>query len=176
MYILLRGQRTMTGLGPMSASIRQAAASQDMIGWREFMEGKVSTKIADIQRTHVAAAPCMMNGDDWMRHLISHILHMTQSQWISGTSPLSDYENGRRFCGRWRPCWKRIHWRYQQKVNSCWNLTLTRCTDPPSSGRPIGCEPSRQRGEQDVEQLCCGRAEEQALVVGRTEGKKYGQQ
>ena len=30
-YILLQGQQTMAGLGPMSASMQQAAASQDMI-------------------------------------------------------------------------------------------------------------------------------------------------
>jgi hypothetical protein len=47
-YILLRGQRTMAELGPMSASMQQAAASQDMIGWCKFMEGKMSTKIASI--------------------------------------------------------------------------------------------------------------------------------
>ena len=49
-YVLLRGQRTMTSRGPMSTSMKQAAASQDMIGWHKFMEGKVSTKIAAIQQ------------------------------------------------------------------------------------------------------------------------------
>ena len=50
----------------------------------------MSTKITDIQRTHCAAAPCMMNGDDWMRHFISHILHMTQSQRIFRNVTLHD--------------------------------------------------------------------------------------
>ena len=63
-YVLLRGQRAMRSLGPMSVSMHQAAASQDMIGWHEFMEGKVSKRIANIQTRHCAEAPCMMNGDD----------------------------------------------------------------------------------------------------------------
>jgi hypothetical protein len=89
-YILLRGQRTMAELGPMSASMQRAASSQDMIDWCEFMEGKVSTKIASIQRIHCAAAPCMMNGDDWMRHFISHVLRITHSQWIFRNITLHD--------------------------------------------------------------------------------------
>ena len=48
-YILLQGQHDMTEIGLMFVSMQPAAASQDMIGWYKFMEGKVSTKIASIQ-------------------------------------------------------------------------------------------------------------------------------
>ena len=74
----------------MSTTTKQAAASQDMIGWHEFMEGKVSSKIAAIQQRHCTAALCMMNGDDWMRHFISHVLHLTHSQWIFRNVTLHD--------------------------------------------------------------------------------------
>ena len=67
----------MVELEPMSAFMQQAATSQGMIGWRKFMEGKVTTKIASIQRTHCAVAPCMMNSNNWMCHFNFHILHMT---------------------------------------------------------------------------------------------------
>jgi hypothetical protein len=80
----------MVGLGPLSASVQLAAVSQDMIWWRKFIEGKVSTKIAVIQQTYCASAPCMMNSDEWMRHFISHILHITHSQWIFRKVTLRD--------------------------------------------------------------------------------------
>ena len=38
----------MATLVPMSQAMRQAAISQDKIGWREFTEGKVSKDFAVI--------------------------------------------------------------------------------------------------------------------------------
>jgi hypothetical protein len=60
----------------MFTSIEQTTANQDMIGWRKFMEGNVSTNKAGIQWTHCAAALCMLNGDNWLYHFISHMLHI----------------------------------------------------------------------------------------------------
>ena len=84
----------MATLGPMSHAMRQAAISQDEIGWREFTEGKVSKDFASIQRAHCAGAPCRMNGDDWMKHFISHILQITHSQWIFRNITLHDKVRG----------------------------------------------------------------------------------
>ena len=89
-YILFRGQRPMASLGPMSARMLRAAQSQDLIGWREFMEGKISKEIAAIQCTHSAVPPCRMNGDDWMKHFISHVIHISHSQWIFRNTTLHD--------------------------------------------------------------------------------------
>jgi len=93
-YILLRGTRPLSSLGPMSADMRRAAAAQDCIGWREFMEGKVAHLIGSIQRFHCSAAPCKMNGDDWMKHFISHVLHLSHSQWIFRNITLHDSIRG----------------------------------------------------------------------------------
>ena len=79
-YILLQGERTMAGLGPMPVFVQLADASQGMLGWRKFMEEKVLTNIAGIRQSHCAATPCMMNGDNLMRHFISNVLHITHSQ------------------------------------------------------------------------------------------------
>ena len=84
----------MASLGPMSRPMLRAAHSQDMIGCREFMEGKISNEFAKIQRAHCAVAPCRMNGDDWMRHFISHILHITHAQWIFRNTTLHDKVRG----------------------------------------------------------------------------------
>jgi hypothetical protein len=66
----------------MSASMQRAATIKDAIGWCEFIEENVSKEIDSIQWIHCAATPCMMNGNNWMCHFISHILHITHSHWI----------------------------------------------------------------------------------------------
>jgi hypothetical protein len=110
-YILLRGQQTMADLGSMSASMQQAAVSQGAISWCKFTEDKVSTKIASIHRTTCKVSPCMIDGNDWMRHFIFHVLHITHSQGIfrnvtlytsiCGTLRL---KSTRRYYRRWKPC------------------------------------------------------------------------
>jgi hypothetical protein len=41
-YILMRGDRPISGMGFMSPQFKVLAASQDLIGWREFTEGHIS--------------------------------------------------------------------------------------------------------------------------------------
>ena len=93
-YILFRGRRRFASLGPMSAACLAAAKSQDKIGWRAFMEGKISKEIHLIQTAHCAAAPCTMIGDDWMKHFISHILHLSHAQWVFRNTTLHDTSRG----------------------------------------------------------------------------------
>ena len=81
-YILFRGSRSWSTLGVMSPGMRAVAMAQDSIGWREFMEGKVAKEMGRLQQFHCATASCRMNGDDWMKHFINHILHLSHSQWI----------------------------------------------------------------------------------------------
>ena len=93
-YIMFRGTRRFSTLGPMSVATHAAAMSQDLIGWREFMEGKVSKLILQVQMAHCAIAPCMMTGDVWMRQFINHLLHLTHSQWIFRNITLHDRVRG----------------------------------------------------------------------------------
>jgi hypothetical protein len=63
-YLLHRGQELMSNLGEMSKAMGEVAASQDKIGLVEFLHGKVSTKITQIQNTHCVLAGSNMNGSD----------------------------------------------------------------------------------------------------------------
>ena len=69
-YILFRGSQNWGTLGKMSKSMREIADSQDQIGWREFMEGKISKEIVKAQELHCAVSPCRMSGRDWAKHFI----------------------------------------------------------------------------------------------------------
>ncbi len=93
-YILMRGKRPFATLGPMSPSMMRVAQAQDLIGWREFMEGRITTEMRVIQRLHCATAPCRMNGDDWVKGLISRVLHISHGQWTFRNFTLHDQQRG----------------------------------------------------------------------------------
>jgi hypothetical protein len=60
-YLIFRGTWPFTSLvnagGSGSSQILTAAASQDLIGWTEFLHGKVSKDIGCIQEVHCALSP-----------------------------------------------------------------------------------------------------------------------
>jgi hypothetical protein len=93
-YLQFRGERTMSSLGPMSPAMAKAAASQDKIGWIEFLHGRVSVEIAKMQTAHCAMATCRMNGNDWMKKFISQLLQISHSQWMFRNFVLHDRVRG----------------------------------------------------------------------------------
>ena len=89
-YILMRGDKAFASLGTMSPRMRALASSQDKIGWRNFMEGCISTHFYFIQHYHLALSSTYLNGSDWTKSLISKLLHITHSQWIYCNFTLHD--------------------------------------------------------------------------------------
>lgn len=59
-YVLSRGARRFDALD-MSAKFHQFAFSQDMIGWDNFMLGKVSIFLRPIQHSHLLCSPSMFH-------------------------------------------------------------------------------------------------------------------
>jgi hypothetical protein len=69
-------------------------ASQDEIGWVEFLHGKVLVAIAKIQEIHCKVSDCRMMGDDWMKHFIGRLLRISHSQWLYCNFTLHDKTRG----------------------------------------------------------------------------------
>jgi len=87
----MRGDKPFASLGMMSPRmLRALATSQDKIGWRNFMEGCISTHFYCIQHYHLALSGSYLNGSDWTKSLISKLLHITHSQWIYRNFTLHD--------------------------------------------------------------------------------------
>ena len=63
-YILMRGDKAFASLGTMSPRMRALASSQDKIGWRNFMEGCISTHFYFMQHYHLALSGSYLNGSD----------------------------------------------------------------------------------------------------------------
>jgi hypothetical protein len=86
-YILMQKDKQFTQLGYMSKKMRAPADSQDKIGWRNFMEGYISSHFYNIQRFHLSMSSNYLHGADWTKQFISKILQLTHSQWYTATPP-----------------------------------------------------------------------------------------
>lgn len=93
-YILCRGTVKFCDLGPMSPRMMTIALSQDTIGWRNFMEGRVSRHIYTLQRAHLLTSSSHLTAHNWMKHFISKVLHITHSQWLFRNFMLHDSAAG----------------------------------------------------------------------------------
>jgi hypothetical protein len=93
-YILMRGDRPLLAMGFMSPQFKVLAASQDLIGWREFMEGHTSTHFYVIQSFHLSMSSSYLNGEDWTKQFISKLLQIMHAQWIFCNISLHDKTHG----------------------------------------------------------------------------------
>jgi hypothetical protein len=92
-YILMRGGVPLSVMGSMSPQFRALATSQDLIGWRDFTVGHISTHFYAIQSFHLAMSISYLNGEDWIRQFISRILQLTHLQWIFRNISFHDKTN-----------------------------------------------------------------------------------
>jgi hypothetical protein len=86
-YLVARGRCTFTDLRhycppgiEMPQMISELAEEQDIIGWRDFLEGKISKKFYAIQRRFLVGAPSLLNGRDWVTRFISELLDISHTQ------------------------------------------------------------------------------------------------
>jgi hypothetical protein len=84
-------------MGFISPQFKAVVASQDLIGWRDFMEGHISTHFYAIQSFHLAVSSSYLNGEDWTKQFISRILQITHSQWIFQNVSLHDRNRTHRY-------------------------------------------------------------------------------
>ncbi len=56
--------------------------SQDVIGWRRFLEGMISKEIVVLQRQFYAVNGSRMSVDKWSSGLITQLLQITHGQWL----------------------------------------------------------------------------------------------
>lgn len=81
-YILCRGKVRFSELGKMSPAMHRLAVSQDKIGWRNFMEGRITTEFGKMQQLHLLGSSSLLTTAAWTKTLVSKLLRITHSQWI----------------------------------------------------------------------------------------------
>ena len=58
------------------------AQSQDLIGWRLFMEGMISKEITGIQKSYLAISSYHISIERWTIGSITKLLEVTHGQWL----------------------------------------------------------------------------------------------
>ena len=79
----LRGRNTvqMTDLAPRGSPYHSMALLHDKLGWRCFLEGRISTVLVQTMHDYLSHSPSRMNAADWTKGLVSHLLRITHRQW-----------------------------------------------------------------------------------------------
>jgi hypothetical protein len=98
-YLLHRGQVHMANLAtlqPMSPALKEVAASKDMIGWCEFLRGKVSNQIRMIQDAHCIDTGASINCSNWMAQFVRRLVEASHAQWLYQNLILHHYAKGYR--------------------------------------------------------------------------------
>ena len=93
-YVLARGTIRFQDLGMMSPEVRLLAEEQDLIGWQNFIDGRISRKFGEVQSKYLAVTEGHLNGRDWVRGLLSCVLQLTHSQWLYRNMTLHDKAGG----------------------------------------------------------------------------------
>ena len=67
-YILMRGTKNMVEMGQMSPQMTCLARSQDVIGWKNFMEGRISRQFYEMQNEYLTLGNHRMDAGQWTRN------------------------------------------------------------------------------------------------------------
>ena len=92
-YILGQG-RFPTQYDYIPHSLKELVQEQTTIGWRNFMEGRISTQFHRLQFCHLIHARTNMTASSWVRTFISKLLRITHSQWIFRNFMLHEKTHG----------------------------------------------------------------------------------
>ncbi len=68
--------------------------SQDLIGWRRFMEGMITKEILPFQEDHITLGHGKLTIDQWAQGLVVKLLEVTHGQWLYRNFHVNDATDG----------------------------------------------------------------------------------
>jgi hypothetical protein len=74
--------------------MKAIAIGQDKIGWTHFLEGTVTGHIQPMQQESLKTRKARINGQDWIKQLITHLIKISHTQWIVRNLTLHDRQHG----------------------------------------------------------------------------------
>ncbi len=92
--IKLQGTRRLSDVSLHSPAMARVSASQDLIPWKAFMEGKLSHKIFSLRAHSLTSSPSCLTTANWATQVISCILKILHVQWIFCNVSLHDARDG----------------------------------------------------------------------------------
>ena len=93
----LRGRNTvqMVDLAPRGSPLHSMAVLHDRLGWRSFLEGRISTVLIQEMHIHLANSPARIGVSDWARGFVNFLLRITHRQWTYRNSVVHYQVEGR---------------------------------------------------------------------------------
>ena len=79
----------------MDSRYKTMARSQDIIGWRRFMEGMISQHVVERQRDHLRCRGTQWQLNRWASGLVVRLLEITHGQWLYRNVVVHDRTAGR---------------------------------------------------------------------------------
>ena len=77
-----------------SSQMKAIVIGQDKIGWTHFLEGKVTGHIRPMQQMFLKSQKARINGQDWIKQLITRLIKISHTQWIVRNITLHDRQHG----------------------------------------------------------------------------------
>ena len=90
----MTGTKKMAEMGCLSPQMTISANSQDIIGWKNFMGGRISRHFHGIQNEYLVLGNHRMNTEQWIRQFLSKILHIAHIQRVFRNFTLHDKQKG----------------------------------------------------------------------------------
>lgn len=80
-YLKARGRRQMQSIVPRRSRFHSMALMHDRLGWRSFLEGRISTVLVQEIHVHLSTTPSLIGAADWAKGLVNHLIRITHCQW-----------------------------------------------------------------------------------------------
>lgn len=80
-YLKGHGSIEMTRLLPYGSKYHSYALVHDRLGWRSFLEGRISITLAHEMHTHLSVTTARIGAADWAKGLVNWLIRITHRQW-----------------------------------------------------------------------------------------------
>ena len=80
-YLKARGRRQMQDIVLRRSRFHAMALMHDRLGWRSFLEGRISTVLLQEMHVHLSTTPSLIGAADWAKGLVNFLIRITHRQW-----------------------------------------------------------------------------------------------
>jgi hypothetical protein len=80
-YLLAQGTKPLRSLLRPNSKYQQYAAEHDRLGWDNFLEGRVSQTLFQLQQDNLVRAGSSWRIQTWAKKFVQHLLEITHRQW-----------------------------------------------------------------------------------------------
>jgi hypothetical protein len=80
-YLRGRSHISMSSLLPYGHRFHSLATLHDRLGWRSFLEGRISTLLVQEMHFHLSDTPSLISAIDWAKKFVGFLFRITHRQW-----------------------------------------------------------------------------------------------